>query len=219
MTEAIKSLYSEQEIIQKIVDGEIMLFEILIRRYNPVLYKIARCYNFTHHDAEDLIQEVHVKAYKELSKFEFRSSYKTWVSKIMIHLCQYKKRYGYFKNEMPDSIYLNENAQPMYTSPKKADHEVINRELSRLLEASLLNIPETYRTVFILREIEHFSVAETAEILQLTEVNVKVRLNRAKTMLQKELEKYYSTAELFEFNLVYCNQIVHKVFELLHHDQ
>lgn len=95
----------------------------------------------------------------------------------------------------------------------------MNKELSNLLEASLQNIPEGYRTVFVLREVEQFSVAETAELLNLSEVNVKVRLNRAKTMLQKELEKFYTSAELFEFNLVYCSKIVKQVFKRIQNGQ
>jgi RNA polymerase sigma factor (sigma-70 family) len=214
------SISNEQEIILKIVAGEPALFEVLIRRYNPVLYKIARSFGFNHQDAEDLMQETHFNAYKELKSFGFRSTYKTWVSKIMIHHCQYKKKWGYYKNEVPDSENLHENVQPMFASnKKKSEKEIMNRELSKFLEASLQAIPEIYRTVFILREAEQFSVAETAGLLNLSEVNVKVRLNRAKAMLQKELEKYYSTTELFEFNLVYCDKMVQKVFERIQHDK
>jgi len=70
-----------------------------------------------------------------------------------------------------------------------------------------------YRTVFVLREVEGFSVAETAELLNITTTNVKVRLNRAKALLQKEIEQFYNRAELFPFNLIYCDAIVHKVFD------
>ena len=91
MIEALNTLVNEKEIIQKIIAGELALFEVLIRRYNSVLYKIAKSYGFNHQDAEDLMQEVHFSVYKSLPKFEFRSSYKTWISKIMIHQCQYKK--------------------------------------------------------------------------------------------------------------------------------
>jgi DNA-directed RNA polymerase specialized sigma24 family protein len=77
----------------------------------------------------------------------------------------------------------------------------------------LEHLPIIYKTVFILREVEGFSVAETAELLDISTVSVKVRLNRAKTVLQKRLEESYSTADIFEFNLVYCTQMVNKVME------
>jgi len=206
---------SEQEIIQKILNGEMALFEVLIRRHNAILYKIARSYDFNHEEAKDLLQETHIAAYQNLKKFEARSSYKTWIAKIMVNKCLYKLNYGSSKYEISHNI-IDENSQPMF-SPKKRSTEtdVLNKELSHILEKSLEKIPVHYRTVFILREVEGLSVAETAEMLNLTPVNVKVRLSRAKTLLQKELEKYYSKTQLYDFNLIYCDSVVKNVFDVI----
>jgi len=191
------------------------LFEILIRRYNPVLYKIGRSYGFEHEEAKDLLQETHITAYQKLKQFESRSSYKTWISKIMVNKCLYKLSYGKNKYEITHSL-IDENSQPMFTSKKQnTESSVLNKELSHILEKSLEKIPVHYRMVFLLREVEGFSVAETAEMLGLSTVNVKVRLNRAKTLLQKELEKYYPKAQLYEFNLIYCDEVVKTVFEAI----
>jgi RNA polymerase sigma factor (sigma-70 family) len=206
---------SEEEIIQKIVDGETALFEVLIRRYNSILYKIARSYNFDHEEAQDLLQETHIAAYQNLKKFESRSSYKTWIAKIMVNKCLYKLSYGKNKYEVSHQI-VDENSQPMFSSKKQnTEANVLNRELSNILEKSLEKIPVHYRTVFILREVEGLSVAETAEMMNLTPVNIKVRLNRAKTLLQKELEKYYPKTQLYEFNLIYCDAVVKNVFDAI----
>jgi len=206
-------LLEEEGIIQNIINGEKALFEILIRRYNSVLYKIARCYGFNHQDAEDLMQETHVAAYTSLRNFQHKASYKTWISKIMIHKCVYKLSYGYFKNELPGSDNSSENVQPIFYQTKMAtDKIVINKELSKVLEKSLQQLPLTYRTVFILREVEGFSTAETAELMNCTTVNVKVRLNRAKNLLQKKLERFYTSADLYEFNALYCDGMVARVF-------
>jgi RNA polymerase sigma factor (sigma-70 family) len=206
---------SEEEIIQSILDGQTALFEILIRRYNPVLYKIARSYNFNHDEAQDLLQETHIAAYQNLKKFEARSSYKTWIAKIMVNKCLYKLSYGSSKYETPFQT-VDENSQPMFSSKKQTtEADVLNKELSFILEKSLEKIPVHYRTVFLLREVEGFSVAETAEMLNITAVNVKVRLNRAKTLLQKELEKFYSKAQLYDFNLIYCDLVVKQVFNVI----
>ena len=206
---------SEEDIIHKILDGEMALFEILIRRYNAILYKIARSYDFNLEEAKDLLQETHIAAYQNLKKFQFRSSYKTWVARIMVNKCLYKRSYGSNKYEVSNSI-VDENSQPMFSSKKHAtEAQVLNNELSHILEKSLENIPVHYRTVFILREVEGLSVSETAEMLDLTPVNVKVRLNRAKTLLQRELEKYYPKAQLYDFNLVHCDVVVSNVFEVL----
>lgn len=208
------SILPEAEIIQKIIAGEKALFEILIRRYNTALYKIARCYGFNHQDAEDLMQETHVSAYTNLKNFQHRASYKTWVSKILIHKCVYKLSYGYFKNEQPGSDVIYENVKPMFNQPKMATEKIVlNKELSKVLEKSLGEIPLTYRTVFILREVEGFSTAETAELMNSTLVNVKVRLSRAKALLQKKVENFYSASDIFEFNAVYCDAMVRRVFE------
>lgn len=107
----------EQNTIQKIVNGETALFEILIRRYNPVLYKIARSYGFEHEEAKDLLQETHIAAYQKLKQFESRSSYKTWVSKIMVNKCLYKLSYGKDKYEITNQL-IDENSQPMFSSKK-----------------------------------------------------------------------------------------------------
>ena len=209
---------SEEEIIQKILTGEKSLFEVLIRRYNSILYKIARSYGFIHEEAQDLLQETHISAFQNLAKFESRSAYKTWIAKIMVNKCLYKLSYGSTRYEIHSQID-DENSQPMFSAKKQtAEREILNKELSHFLEKSLEDIPVHYRTVFILREIEGFSVAETADLLNITAVNVKVRLNRAKNLLQNELEKYYSKAQLYDFNLIYCDQVVNIVFMRMDQD-
>jgi RNA polymerase sigma factor (sigma-70 family) len=206
---------NDDAVIEKIRNGNPALFEVLIRRYNPVIYKIARSYGFNHQDAEDLMQDTHVAAYTQLSKFEHRASYKTWISRIMINRCLYKLKYGYFKNEVPSEQIPESNSLPMYIKGNESQTEdvILNRELTKALEESLQNIPVNYRTVFVLREMEGFSVAETAELLNITPINVKVRLNRAKALLQNEIEKFYTHTELYTFNQIYCDAIVQKVFE------
>jgi len=216
-TVAGSEVLSDEKVIQKILEGETAVFEILIRRYNPVLYRIGRMYGFNHHDTEDLIQDAHVAAYMQLAAFEHRATYKTWISRIMINKCIYKQKYGYYKNEIPDEQVYETNAATIQT-----EQNMLNRELSSVLERSLESIPVIYRSVFVLREVQGFSIAETAELLGITPVNVKVRLNRAKSLLQKQLEQFYSANEIYSFNLIYCDNIVNRVFEeinkkTLHH--
>lgn len=208
-------LSSDEEIIKRVTEGETALFEILIRRYNPVLYKVARSYGFNHQDAEDLMQDAHVAAYQQLGQFEHRAAYKTWLSKIMVNKCLYKLRYGYYRHEAPHSEKINEEVTPAFMgqSDRTTEKTIMNRELAKALEASLQQLSLPYRSVFVLRELEGFSVAETAELLAISPVNVKVRLNRAKALLQKGLEQLYTSKELYEFNLVYCDAIVKRVFE------
>lgn len=206
---------SDEMLIEKILNGETPLFEILIRRYNSFLYKIARSYGLNHQDAQDLMQETHFAIYLQLKKFQGRSSYKTWIARIHLNNCFHKTKYGHYKYEEPNTdLTADDNTdQLMFANKQETEQVVINKELTKVLEEALLQLPVIYRSVFVLREVEGFSVAETSELLNLTSVNVKVRLSRAKAMLQKQLEKYYSTTELFEFNLIYCDKIVQNVFE------
>jgi len=203
---------THEEIIKKILAGHTVWFELLIRRYNSTLYKIARGYGFNHQDSEDLIQDAHFTAYKQLKKLKHPDSYKTWISKILINNCIYKLTHGYFKYESPKTI--NEKDSLIHQKEKKGNTEdvIANRELSLIIENCLQSIPIIYKSVFILREIEGFNVAETSEILGISHTNVKVRLSRAKQLLKKEIEKYYSLKDLFDFKDIYCDEIVNKVF-------
>jgi len=203
--------YSDLEIIQNVKAGEVKLYEILIRRYNPFLYKIGRSYGYNHEDTEDLMQEAYVNAFFNLQKFENRSSFKTWLTRIMLNLCYQKKQKLSYKNEIIADDIQNEKSGIMFHHSTNNEKIAVNKELGRVLENAIHHIPEDYRIVFTLRELNGLSIAETAEALDISESNVKVRLNRAKGMLQKEIKKMYSPEEIFEFNLVYCDAMVEKV--------
>ena len=203
---------TETEIILRIINGEKALYEIIVRRFNPHLYKIGRSYNYTHQDTQDLMQETFIDAYKNLFQFEGRADFKTWIIRIMMNNCYRKRSKSSFKNEIMQDA--NEYATPMFPNRNNDTDKIIqNRELARIIESALGKIPFDYRMVFSLREINGLNVAETAEMLNITEANVKVRLNRAKTMLRGEIENTYSANELFEFNLIYCDAIVENVMK------
>lgn len=203
---------TETEIISRILKGENALFEIIVRRFNPYLYKVARTYNYNHHDTEDLMQETFIDAYKNLRQFEGRSQFKTWIIRIMMNNCYRKRNKSSFKNEISQAI--NENSKPMFLNfSNDTDNIIQNRELAHIIEDALLKIPFNYRIVFSLREINGMNVSETADLLSISESNVKVRLNRSKTMLRGEIEKVYSVDKLFEFNLIYCEPMVESVMK------
>lgn len=203
------------EIIQHVLQGEKALYEIVIRRYNQFLYKLARGYGYGHHDAEDLMQETYISAYKHLGSFENRSSFKTWLARIMLNHCYQKKQKFSFQKEIALETKLSERSTPMFQNNEGADKTVLKKEFGHILENALMQLSEDYRMVFTARELNELNVAETAEALNISENNVKVRLNRAKKMLRTELEKMYSPQEIFEFNLVYCDKMVANVMHAL----
>lgn len=207
----IQDNYTDTEIIQEVLLGQKELFEILIRRNNPFLYKTGRSYGYNHEDTQDLMQDTFVDAYRSLAKFEGRSSFKTWLIRIMLSNCYRKKLKLSFKYELSD-IVIDEVTTPIFTmETANPDKTATNHELNRIIEDALTSLPEDYRLVFSLREISGLSGIETAEALDISEANVRTKLNRAKAMMRKEIEKSYSAEEIYEFNLKYCDLIVQNV--------
>lgn len=202
---------AETEIISRIKEGETDLFEILIRRNNPFLYKIGMSYGYTHQDVEDLMQETFTAAYLNLERFRHHSSFKTWVIKIMLNQCFHKKQRLNFKNEKATDTN-NEKVIPVFERRQASDgyKKIIDKELRHVIEKAIIDIPLDYRIVFLLRELSGMSTAETAESLDISEANVKIRLNRARHMLRAELATTYSPEDIFEFNLIYCDNVVNK---------
>ena len=125
---------SEIELINRIIKGESELFEILIRRNNPYLYKLGMSYGYKHEDVEDLMQEAFIAAYLSLEKFEARSSFKTWITRIMLNQCYQKAQKLSFKFEKANDI-LNEKTTPMFESNQSTDtyRSVLNNELSNVI--------------------------------------------------------------------------------------
>lgn len=207
---------SDLQCISRILDGETELYETIIRKYNGYLYKIGRSYGFEHSDVEDLMQETYINAFLNLSKFENRSSFKTWIVRIMLNQCYHKRHKTSTINEITGKEDIEENAtvmfQPAQRDPGKA---IQNRELKEVLQKAIQKMPDDYKMVFALRELNGMSVNETAEALSISESNVKVRMNRARHLLQNKINQTYSPEEIFEFNLIYCDGMVNRVMHAI----
>ena len=172
-------------------------------------------YGFSSDDAEDIVQDAHISAFTELKNFKQRSTYKTWISKIMINKCLYKAKYAHSNKEVSASHLINESEEPVHSTKVESDRIVNNHELLNIIEVCVQRLPLSYRTVFVLREVEGHNVNDTAALLEISPANVKVRLNRAKVLLRKELEKFYTPSELFDIKLAKCDNIVKGVFDTI----
>ena len=161
------------------------------------------------------MQDTFVSAFINLDKFERRSSFRTWIVRIMLNHCYQKTQKMSFKNEKYMETSHNEKVITMFQDPTPVDAYRLlgNKEISQIIGEAVLRIPVDYRMVFCLRELNGMATSETAEVMGITETNVKVRLNRAKHMLRQAIEKMYSPADIFEFSLVYCDSIVNKVMD------
>lgn len=209
--------WSDEEIVARVVEGDTALFELLMRRHNQRIYRVARAILRDDGEAEDVMQDTYVRAYQHLSQFEGRAKFTTWLTRIAVHesLARVERR-GRFESYLPDDT--NFDGDPMAFVPSKdrsPEQLASNRELGDLLETAILSLPETYRTVIMMRDIEEMTTAETAEALDITEENVKVRLHRARTLLRDELYSRAgaSSSDAFAFHAVRCDRVVKAVME------
>lgn len=203
----IRNDIPDTELIHRILEGEKRLFEIIIRRYNQRLYRVGMSVLNNEAEAEDAMQNTYIKAYEHLAQFEHRSAFITWLTRIMLNQCHEQRR-----KQLPVQ-HTPEETDNLITMKTPA-HILVNKELNAVLEDAIAQLPEKYRLVFVLREIEDFSVKETSEALQIEEPNVKVRLNRAKTMLRNNLDRYMKE-RVYSFHLSRCDKVVHHVMSHL----
>jgi RNA polymerase sigma-70 factor (ECF subfamily) len=212
---------SDEQVVERVLAGETPLFEILMRRYNQRLYRVARAILRDDSEAEDVMQEAYVRAYQHLNQFAGRAKFSTWLTRIAVHEALAR---SYRRNRFADLASQDratgdlETADPMSNIPSKnpnPEQDVASSELRALLEKSILNLPESYRSVLMLRDMEEMSTAETAECLQISEENVKVRLHRARALLRRELyaQTGRSFTESFQFHAVRCDRVVRNVFD------
>src|SRR3954471_2199977 len=175
---------SDAELIEGILTGEPALYEYLIRKYNKRLFRTGMTILNNDAEVEDAMQTAYIKAFEHLRDFKNRSSFGTWVTRILINECLLQK-----KNKQRLKIVQGSHSEKIsiMDTPAKT---LINKELATVLEDAIAGLPEKYRLVFVLREVEDLSVKETADVLALEESNIKVRLNRAKTMLRENLSGY-----------------------------
>jgi len=197
----------EHEILERMLAGEKELYEILIRRNNALLYRVVRSYGLVHADVQDLMQETYLTAFQNLKKFERRSSFTTWIIRIMVNKCLHKMK----SDNRKSAIAVNNVGELNMPVTYNTEQSIMQNEIAALIEQGIEKLPENYRLVFLLREIEGLNVAETSAALGITEVNVKVRLNRAKTALKKFIEKSYPIEDIYAFHLKYCSEVVENV--------
>jgi RNA polymerase sigma factor (sigma-70 family) len=200
-----RKMLSDEEIVTQIINGEKHLYERLIRKYNLRLYRISMSIVNDDSAVDDIMQTAYVNAYLHLAGFKNKSSFSTWLTKILINeSLLYKKR----KIKL-EKILIERNKTDFHSeTPLKS---LMNNELKTILQKTIASLPEKYRLVFVMREVEKMSIEETMATLNLSESTVKVRLNRAKEMLRNNLSSYYKSLESDDFHLSRCDRVVNYV--------
>ncbi len=205
---------SDEEVIQRVQAGETSLYEILMRRYNQRLYRVARSILRNDSEAEDVMQEAYVRAFEHLGDFAGEAKFSTWLTKIAVYEALRRlRRQG--RLEGLDSMQESKEHKLAETGVRDPERQAYDRELRQILERSVDLLPDVYRTVFVLRLVEGLSVAETAACLEVGEETVKTRLHRARALLRRELHQRAGmvAGEIFPFHLSRCDRVVAGVFQ------
>ena len=189
------------DLIQSINSGQDERFQDLVERYEQKLYNFSLRMCRDHRDAEDMVQDTFLNVFRYLKDFRYETKFKNWLYKVAASTCIKKRRKSKFAPEKElslDEFRPNDEAEIPEQVPEWALmplDKLLNAELAGVINRAILSIPKKYRMVIVLRDIEEFSTAETAQILDLSPANVKVRLHRARLFLRDKLKGYFENEQ------------------------
>lgn len=208
---------ADSELIERIRAGKTALYETLMRRYNQRLYRIARVILRNPEEAEDVVQEAFVRAYTHLDQFAGAAKFSTWLTKIAIHeaLARLHKRSRMGEADSTKDTEKSGGMESLKSTIHDPEEQTFEKQVLELLEAAVEALPDNLRSVFLMREIEEMSTAETAECLGLSEAAVKIRLHRARKVLRQDLYLRVGavSSEAFRFLGERCDRVIHAVME------
>ena len=200
---------ADRELAARVAAGDGAAFELLMRRHNRRLYRIARSVLRDDADAEDALQESYLAAYRSIGAFRGESSLATWLSRLVLNQCfarqRRDKRRGTIVSIVPEAE--GDVGEADFETP---DRLLVRSQLRALLQRRLDELPEAFRTVFVLRCVEELSVEETAELLAIPQATVRSRHFRARGLLRESLAQDIDSAEqeLMGFDGERCDRIV-----------
>jgi RNA polymerase sigma-70 factor (ECF subfamily) len=210
----------DAELAARVAAGDGAAFELLMRRHNRRLYRIAVSVLRDAADAEDALQEAYLAAYRAIGSFRAESSLATWLSRLVLNHCLARRR----KARRRDGIFsiVPESSEPdaaLDVDGETPDRALVRAELRELLERKVGELPEAFRTVFMMRCVEELSVEETAQLLNIPEATVRTRQFRARSLLRESLAQDIDLAgeELFGFDGERCDRIVASVLGAMTH--
>jgi RNA polymerase sigma-70 factor (ECF subfamily) len=191
-------LDDDTELVQAINAGDTQRFQELVQRYEQKLYTFGRRMCRDESDAEDLVQDTFLNVFRYLKDFRYETKFKNWLYRVAANTALKQRRRSKFAREpelpLEELLEREDLAAPTEEIPEWARmplQQLLNEELMGILRQSIWSLPEKYRIVVILRDIEEFSTEDTAQILNLSPANVKVRLHRARLFLRDKLKGYF----------------------------
>jgi RNA polymerase sigma-70 factor (ECF subfamily) len=179
-------------------NGNMAALEQLIKRHTTMIFRVAMHITNSREDSEDVVQDAFLKAFQHLHHFEERARFSTWMTKIAVNEALSKLRDSR-RRSIVSMDEETEDAKPLadsFADWRPNPEQLYSRtELRDILQKALASLQHSYRVVFLLRDVEGFSIAETAELLGLCVPNVKARLFRARLKLRKFLSRYFERGE------------------------
>jgi RNA polymerase sigma-70 factor, ECF subfamily len=210
---------SDEELARRVRDGETALFEVLMRRHNPRVYRAVRALVSDEDEVEDVMQQAYILAFTHLAQFEGHSRFSTWLIRIAVNEALMRLRQ---RNRL---VTLDEGADEESEGDMKLEgrntpnpeRQAYERELVRFLESAIEALPTPHKVVLMLREVEGLSTEETAEVLSVNEPLVRTRLHRARALLRDELDARMGEQlhEVFCFQAPRCDRVVAAVMARL----
>ena len=202
-------------LVQQVQRGQQAAFGALMRRYNRRLYRTARAILKDDGGAEDALQEAYVSAYRHIGDFRGEAAVSTWLTRIVVNQSlQALRKSRRERVVVPFGDSADDDVPEVADDPEYTPESLMLRtEIRRLVERKIDDLPEAYRTVFMLREVEDLTVEETAAALDIPAATVRSRLFRAKARLREALaqEMDVATQDVFGFDGERCDRIVQSV--------
>lgn len=198
---------SDLQAIDEVNRGNREMFEVLVRRYNGRLFRVGLSYLRRHDLAEDAMQNTYLKAFVHLGKFQRQSSFGTWITRIMINECLMllRRQRGGREEILPDDTAADEAAAPQGAA------QLNLKEMKILLEKAINALPRHLRTVYVLREVQQLTTAETAACLGVSAGSIKVSMHRARERLKAALLSTAAGLELFPYRAEFCDPLTARV--------
>jgi len=205
---------SDEAIVERVRDGDAALYEILVRRHNQRLYRTIRAILRDDRDVEDVMQQAYIDAYTHLDQFRGTAKFATWLTRIAVNRAirngQGERRKLALVSRDADADFAIDHTAAPGLDP---EHAMYGHELKTVLESLVDDLPDPFRVVFVMREVEGLTTAETAASLSINEDTVKTRLHRAKKQLRDQLDRRLgpAAAKIYPFHLSRCDRVVEGV--------
>jgi RNA polymerase sigma-70 factor (ECF subfamily) len=198
---------TDEEIVKRVVAGDVALFELVMRRHNQRIYRAVRAILRDDDEVEDVMQQAYLNAFEHLDQFAGNAQFATWLTRIALNeaLARLRKR-GRFFTEGDNDLTIS-LAQSNAPDPEQ---QAGTAELREVMEREVTALPDSFRVVIMMRDVEGLSTAETAACLGISEDLVKTRLHRARTMLRDNLYRRAGITldSVFAFGNARCDRVV-----------